>query len=183
MSAGILIFTVYAVVLRGLTFAVSIRNERRLKREGAIEYGKGGTAFITGVSLLYATSAFVEGTMRRVQLDNVAVLGIVIHAFAMVVLFSVIYQLRAIWTMKLLIGREHQLVTNWLFRTVKHPNYFFGLIPEFIGLTLVFRAWITGAVLFPILLVAIGIRIVQEERAMRQAFEGYRGILPGQSSG
>jgi isoprenylcysteine carboxyl methyltransferase (ICMT) family protein YpbQ len=181
VSAGIVIFTVYAVVLRGLSLAISIRNERRLKGEGAIEYGKGGTAFLTGVSFLYAASAIVEGAVWRVQLDTIAVWGIAIHTFSMIVLFYVIYELRDVWTVKILIARQHRLVTSWFFRTIKHPNYFLNLIPEFIGLTLVFRAWLTAAILFPMLLVAIGIRVVQEERAMRQAFAGYRGVVPGRS--
>lgn len=178
MGAGIIIFTVYAIILRGLSFAISIRNERRLRREGAIEHGKGGTVLLTGVSLLYAAGAIIEGAVRRVQIDGVAVAGIVIHAFSMVVLFYVIYELRDVWTVKILIAPGHRLVTSWLFRTVKHPNYFLNLIPEFIGLTLVFKAWITAAIMFPVLLVAIAIRIVQEEAAMRGAFAGYSGILP-----
>lgn len=177
MSAGIVIFIVYAVVLRGLSLSISIRNEGRLKREGAIEYGKGGTVFLTSVSFLYAASAIVEGALRRVELDLIAAWGIAIHAFSMIVLFYVIYQLREVWTVKILIARQHRLVTSWFFRTIKHPNYFLNLIPEFIGLTLVLKAWLTAATLFPILLLAIGIRIVQEERAMRQAFTGYRGVL------
>ncbi|MGH2555691.1 MAG: isoprenylcysteine carboxylmethyltransferase family protein [Actinomycetota bacterium] len=177
MSAGIVVFTVYAVVLRGLSLAISFRNERRIKREGAIEYGKGGTAFLTGVSFLYAASAIVEGAVRRVQFGVITVWGIAIHAFSMVMLFYVIYALRDVWTVKILIARQHRLVTSWFFRTIKHPNYFLNLIPEFIGLTLVVRAWLTAATLFPVLLLAIGIRIVQEERAMRQAFAGYRGVL------
>lgn len=178
MSAGIILFTVYAIILRGLSFAISIRNERRLRREGAVEYGKGGTLLLTGVSLLFAAGAFIEGALRQVQIDGVAVTGVVIHAFSMVVLFYVIYELRDVWTLRILIARGHRLVTSWLFRTVKHPNYFLNLIPEFIGLTLVFKAWITAAVMFPVLLVAIAIRIAQEEAAMREAFAGYSGILP-----
>jgi isoprenylcysteine carboxyl methyltransferase (ICMT) family protein YpbQ len=178
MSAGIVIFAVYAVLLRGVSLVISTRNEMRLKREGAIEYGRGGTIFLTSVSVLYAAGAIAEGVVRRVQLDAIAVWGIAIHAFSMVVLFSVIYELRDVWTIKILIARQHRLVTGWLFRTFKHPNYFLNLIPEYIGLTLVFTAWITAAVLFPLLVLAIGVRIVQEEQAMRQAFTGYRGVLP-----
>jgi isoprenylcysteine carboxyl methyltransferase (ICMT) family protein YpbQ len=179
LSVGVVIFTIYAIVLRGISLAISVRNERRLKREGAVEYGRGGTAFLTGVSFLFAAGAIIEGILRRVSIDTIAVWGIAIHAFSMVVLFYVIYELRDVWTVKVLIARRHHLVTSWLFRIVKHPNYFLNLIPEFIGLTLVYRAWVTAAILFPVLLVAIGIRIVQEERAMRHAFAGYRGVLTG----
>jgi isoprenylcysteine carboxyl methyltransferase (ICMT) family protein YpbQ len=178
VSAGIVVFTVYAVLLRAISLVISIRNEQRLKREGAIEYGRSGTVFLTSVSVLFTAGAIAEGAVRRVELDAIAVWGIAIHAFSMVVLFSVIYELRDVWTIKILIARRHPLVTNWLFRTIKHPNYFLNLIPEYIGLTLVFRAWVTAAALFPLLMLAIGIRIVQEERAMRRAFAGYRGVLP-----
>jgi isoprenylcysteine carboxyl methyltransferase (ICMT) family protein YpbQ len=183
VSASIVIFAAYAVVLRGISLAISFRNERRLKQEGAVEYGRSGTALITGVSLLYAAVAIVEGALRRVQFGAFTVWGIAIHTFSMVVLFSVIYQLRDTWTVKVLIARDHRLVTSWLFRTVRHPNYFLNLIPEFIGLTLVFTSWVTAAVLFPVLLVAIGVRIVQEERAMREAFPEYRGVGPRRDRG
>jgi isoprenylcysteine carboxyl methyltransferase (ICMT) family protein YpbQ len=178
MSASIIIFAGYALALRGVTFAISFRNERRLRREGAIEYGRRGTAFLTGISVLYAASALAEGALRRAQFDAITVWGIAIHTFSMVMLFYVIYELRDVWTVRVLIARDHRLVTNWLFRNVKHPNYFLNLIPEFIGLTLVFKAWVTAAVLFPALLLAIGVRIVQEERAMREAFPEYRGVGP-----
>jgi isoprenylcysteine carboxyl methyltransferase (ICMT) family protein YpbQ len=173
VSASIVVFAVYAFVLRGISLAISFRNERRLRREGAVEYGRSGTVLLTGVGVVYAVSALVEGVLRRVQFEAITVWGIAIHALSMIALFYVIYQLREVWTVRVLIARDHRLVDTWLFRTVRHPNYFLNLIPEYVGLTLVFQAWITAVLLFPLLVVAIGIRIVQEERAMREAFPGY----------
>jgi isoprenylcysteine carboxyl methyltransferase (ICMT) family protein YpbQ len=173
VSASIVVFAVYAFVLRGISLAISFRNERRLRREGAVEYGRSGTVLLTGVGVVYAVSALVEGLLRRVQFEAITVWGIAIHALSMIALFYVIYQLREVWTVRVLIARDHRLVDTWLFRTVRHPNYFLNLIPEYVGLTLVFQAWITAVLLFPLLVVAIGIRIVQEERAMREAFPGY----------
>lgn len=173
MSVSIVVFAVYAFVLRGISLAISFRNERRLRREGAVEYGRSGTVLLTGVGVVYAVSALVEGVLRRVQFEAITVWGIAIHALSMIALFYVIYQLREVWTVRVLIARDHRLVDTWLFRTVRHPNYFLNLIPEYVGLTLVFQAWITAVLLFPLLVVAIGIRIVQEERAMREAFPGY----------
>jgi isoprenylcysteine carboxyl methyltransferase (ICMT) family protein YpbQ len=173
MSPIIVVFAVYAFVLRGISLGISFRNERRLRREGAVEFGRSGTVLLTAVGVVYAVSAVVEGALRKVQFESLTVWGIAIHTFSMIALFYVIYQLREVWTIKVLIARGHRLVDTWLFRKVRHPNYFLNLIPEYVGLTLVFRAWVTGVVLFPLLLLAIGIRIVQEERAMRDAFPGY----------
>jgi isoprenylcysteine carboxyl methyltransferase (ICMT) family protein YpbQ len=173
VSAGIVIFAIYAFVLRGISLAISFRNERRLRREGAVEYGRSGTVLLTAVGVVYAVSAVVEGALRRVQFEAITVWGIAIHAFSMVALFYVIYHLREVWTVKVLIARDHRLVDTWLFRHVRHPNYYLNLVPEYIGLTLVFQAWVAGVVLFPLLLLAIGIRVAQEEKAMRQAFPAY----------
>jgi isoprenylcysteine carboxyl methyltransferase (ICMT) family protein YpbQ len=175
VSPVILAFAVYAYVLRGISLVISFRNERRLRGEGAVEYSRSGTAFLTGVGVAYAVSAFVEGVLKRVQFDAITVWGIGIHTFSMVALLYVIYELREVWTVRVLIARDHRLVDSWLFRKVRHPNYFLNLIPEYVGLTLVFQSWITAVLMFPLLLVAIGIRIVQEERAMRDAFPGYGG--------
>jgi isoprenylcysteine carboxyl methyltransferase (ICMT) family protein YpbQ len=178
MSPIIVVFAVYAFVLRGISLAISLRNERRLRREGAVEFGRSGTVLLTGVGVVYAVSAVVEGALRGVQFGTLTVWGIAIHTLSMVALFYVIYQLREVWTVKVLIARDHRLVDTWLFRNVRHPNYFLNLIPEYVGLTLVFQAWVTGVVMFPLLLLAIGIRIVQEEGAMRDAFPRYGGGRP-----
>lgn len=87
-----------------------------------------------------------------------------------------IYALGDLWTSKVLIAPEHRLVTNWLFRTVKHPNYFLNSIPMLIGLTLIFKAWIAAAIFGPIFAVLLAWRIKVEEQAMRDAFPEYRGV-------
>ena len=96
----------------------------------------------------------------------------------MVALFYVINELRAVWTVKVLIVPGHQLVTSPLFRRLKHPNYFLNIVPEFIGLTMVFHSWWTAVVGLPILLITLAARIVVEERAMHEKFPDYRGIVP-----
>lgn len=48
-----------------------------------------------------------------------------------------------------------------------------NVIPELLGLALLMKAWLTLAVLLPLYLAALGVRIRQEERAMRDACPGY----------
>ncbi|MFG5423249.1 isoprenylcysteine carboxylmethyltransferase family protein [Enterococcus faecalis] len=47
------------------------------------------------------------------------------------------------WTVKLIIVDEQSLNSSWLFKYIKHPNYFLNIIPELIGLTMFFHSWIT----------------------------------------
>lgn len=68
---------------------------------------------------LFYFCALFEGIYKKVQFDNIG------------------------QTVKLIFADKHILNTNWLFKHVKHPNYFLNVIPELIGVTLVFHAWYT----------------------------------------
>ncbi|WP_245957173.1 isoprenylcysteine carboxylmethyltransferase family protein [Bergeyella cardium] len=85
-------------------------------------------------------------------------------------LFYVIYQLGSVWTLKIYILKNHKIKTSFLFRYVKHPNYYLNIIPELIGIALLCRANISFGILFPIYLIILGIRIYQEERAMKNLY-------------
>lgn len=82
-------------------------------------------------------------------------------------LFYVIYALREVWTVKIFIVPNHKIVKSFLFRTVRHPNYFLNVIPEIIGVTLLCNAWKTMMFVLPVYLVILIIRIYQEEKAMK----------------
>lgn len=176
MSTAILLYAALAIVLRAISAAISFRNEKRLRQAGAVEYGRLNTTLIGVAGVPWLVALFVEGFLRSTQFDGITVVGIVIHVLSMVALFYVIYALGDLWTGRVLIAPEHRLVTNWLFRTVKHPNYFLNGIPELIGLTLIFKAWITAAIFGPIFVVLIAWRIKVEEQAMKDAFPEYRGL-------
>ncbi|EOH8749940.1 isoprenylcysteine carboxylmethyltransferase family protein [Enterococcus faecalis] len=60
------------------------------------------------------------------------------------------------WTVKLIFVDKQILNTNCLFKYIKHPNYFLNIIPELIGVTLVFHSWIT----FFIFLVPYGVCLI-----------------------
>lgn len=162
----VLIFVAFFVA-RLATLRISIRNEKRLIAEGAVQYGKRNSLLLTLAHLLFYFGALAEAYVTEVQFDWLSVWGLVVMAFAYLMLFYVIYCLRHVWTVKLYIAREHVLVTSWLFRTVRHPNYFLNILPELVGVTLLCHAWYTFAVMMPIYLVLLMVRITQEERAMR----------------
>ena len=47
------------------------------------------------------------------------------------------------WSVKLIFEPDHQLIEHWLFQWVKHPNYFLNILPELIGVVLLFHAYVT----------------------------------------
>ena len=104
------------------------------------------------------------------MLDSTSKWGLALLIFAYLMLFYVIYQLREVWTLKVYILPEHKVNKTFLFKWVKHPNYFLNILPELIGMALLCKAVFTFCLLFPIYLVILAVRIRQEENAMKHLF-------------
>jgi protein-S-isoprenylcysteine O-methyltransferase Ste14 len=73
------------------------------------------------------------------------------------------------WSITLEVRENHQLITNGVYRRVRHPMYL-GLLLYSIGQALVLPNWVAG----PSYLAALGLlfafRVVPEERMMRERF-------------
>ena len=95
--------------------------------------------------------------------------------FAAFTLLSVITLLIILWSVKSLppADRGRTLVTGGAFRYFRHPNYFLNIIPELIGLALVMKSYIVLLMLFPVYLISLAVRIIQEEKLMRSMFSDY----------
>ena len=166
-------FILLAIAVRLATLAVSIRNEARMKAEGAHEYGARTTRTLAAEHVAFYLAAIAEGLLGQSGFDTATLAGLCLYAFAIAALFWVIAVLGRFWTVKLILATDHALVTNRVFRGLRHPNYFLNIIPELVGLALVMHAWITLAVGLPVYLVVLAIRIRQEEDIMRFRFAGY----------
>ena len=166
------LFWVFFLVRLSSLF-ISIRNEKRLRREGAEEYGKKNSAVLAVLHVLFYLGAFAEGYVKNAQLDGTAVAGAALYVAGLVMLFYVIRQLSPIWTVKLFVAKEHTLNKSKLFKYARHPNYFLSILPELIGLVLLLKAYVVLAALFPLYLLSLAVRIIQEEKVMRARFKEY----------
>lgn len=157
-------------LLRLISLFISIKNEKKIKREGAIEYGKFNSTALTIVHIGFYFSCLFEAYNQRAHYNNISIYGTVLLIFAYTMLFYVIYELRKVWTLKIYIHPKHQIIQSFLFRWVKHPNYFLNIIPELFGIGLLCQAWQTLTFGLPVYLIILGIRIYQEEKAMKHLF-------------
>jgi isoprenylcysteine carboxyl methyltransferase (ICMT) family protein YpbQ len=178
MSPVLIAFFAVAALFRLGTLVVSSRHEARLRAAGAVEYGAGNSRLIAAIHTGYYVAAFAEGWWRDASLDGLAWAGLTLYGFAILALLCVMRELGELWTVKVLIASDHTLKQGWLFRSVRHPNYFLNLIPELVGLSLAMKAWLVLAVLLPIYLAALFRRIRIEEAAMSQRFPEYPGSGP-----
>lgn len=173
-----IILTVFflIVLLRLISSVISGINERKLKKLGAVEYGKRNSLLLIVAHVLFYLACITEGTMKGAFFyDGISYLGLAVFAAAVVVLYYVIYSLRHIWTLKLIIAPAdyHTINKSALFRLVRHPNYYLSVLPELVGFALFFHAWITLVIGMAIYLVPLVTRIREEEKVMKLQFNDY----------
>lgn len=178
MSPAYLIVIFYSLFFfRLLTVVISAKNEKKLLLMGSIEYGKGISVFLVLAHFIYYGSCLTEGYNKGAFFqDTITVIGLVIYAFSIFILYYVIFAIRHVWTVKLIIAPKayHQINDSWLFKTFKHPNYYLNIIPELIGVAMVFHAWFSLCIGICIYLIPLSKRILLEEKLMRQNFQNYK---------
>ncbi|MGJ4956915.1 isoprenylcysteine carboxyl methyltransferase family protein [Bradyrhizobium sp. HKCCYLRH2015] len=169
----IIAFIVAAFAYRFAMLGISIRNEKRLRAEGAVEYGASVSRWLAIAHVAFYLAATAEGLVRDAPLDAVSIIGFMIYLFGAAMLLVVSQLLGRLWTVKLMLARDHALVTHPLFRIVRHPNYFLNILPELIGYALTLHAYLTLVAGLIIYAVPLTLRIRQEEKIMREQFAAY----------
>ncbi|OHD06069.1 MAG: hypothetical protein A2086_10385 [Spirochaetes bacterium GWD1_27_9] len=159
--------------MRILTLVYSIRNEKRLKSNGGIEYGKLNTIILAFLHFVFYISSITEAIINKSTFDFINLIGLVLYLFSYAMLIIVIYNLKTIWTVKLIIAKEHTINKNLLFKYIRHPNYFLNVIPELIAITLICKSYYTFVFVFPFYIISLIVRIIQEEKIMKQSFTNY----------
>lgn len=168
------IFIVAAILFRLATLAISVPNERRLKAEGATEFGQANSLALALAHTIFYLAAAAETAYRGLPpFDAITWIGLVLYLFGASMLIAVIRILGRLWTVKLLIASNHVLVDHPLFRRFRHPNYYLNILPELMGFGLALHSWYTLTIGLPLYLIPLVIRIRQEEKVMRSRFQGY----------
>lgn len=166
-------FVASAFLFRIVMLAISMRNERALREDGAIEYGSRNSRRLAFAHIAFYVAVSIEGLVRPKPFDMFTIIGLSLYGFGVVMLLVVSRLLGRLWTIKLLIARDHVLIDHPIFRLVRHPNYYLNIIPELVGFALAMHAYLTLAIGLAIYAVPLGTRILQEERAMRERFPTY----------
>ena len=127
--------------------------------------------FITG--MLFGALVFVPFADRRsigVMSEDPAIRwgGLVLATLGMGLIFWSSWALGRLYSPEVTLQKEHRLVTDGLYRYIRHPRYLGGMI-QGIGLSLLFRSWI-GLVLTLVFVIIILFRIKDEEVLMNKEF-------------
>lgn len=166
MTTVLYILTTF-LFIRVISLLISISNEKKIIKQGAKQHGKFNSLLLSLVHTIFYLSAFYEAYTNQTPFNENSQIGFYFLVFSYIMLFYVIYELRAVWTVKIYITPNHQIVDSFLFKTIRHPNYFLNIIPELVGVGLLCNAWNTMKYVLPFYFVILLIRIIQEEKAMK----------------
>ena len=164
---AIYLTVLFVFVIRLLFLKVSNKNEKAILENGGSEYGVKNSKMITILHIIFYFGSLAEAFVRKIRFDEISVIGIILLTFSMVMLYTVVKLLDGIWTVKLMVAKNHKFNNHWLFRTVKHPNYFLNIIPELIGIALICHSQYVSMVVMPLYAIVLYIRIKQENEVIR----------------
>jgi methyltransferase len=157
-----------ALLLMLAEAALSRHHERRLFAEGAYEapgdvYRAMRLVYPAGFVLIGA-----EGLFRGAPNTRWLVSGVCVFVAAKALKYAAIAALGYRWTFKVLVLPGRPLVTTGPYRYMRHPNYV-AVIGEYIGVALMMRAPVTGALVTLAFGMLIARRVRVEMGALRAA--------------
>ena len=171
MSASLVVASVSLLVVLLLMLGemrLSRRNERELRRAGAVEppgdvYATMRWAYPMAFVVMAVDGAFAEAHPGRAAWAGAGVL-----AAAKILKFWAIATLGRRWTFRVLVLPGAPLVTHGPYALVPHPNYV-AVIGELAGMLLLVGAWITGPLVTLLFSLLLRRRIQVEDRALRHS--------------
>jgi methyltransferase len=143
----------------------SMRNERNLRRRGAIEPPDDVYPLM---SIVYPSSFIamtLEGAWRGGPQRPWLLVGLALFALAKLLKFYVIAVLGERWTFRVLVPPGAPLVARGPYHVLRHPNYV-AVIGELIGVACFMPAPVTGTVFIAAFALILWKRIAVEERAL-----------------
>ena len=168
-SIYIIVLFVFAIRLAFLK--ISKKNEKNILANGGVEYGAVNSKRMTILHIIFYFGSLFEAIITKAKFDTISLIGVFFLTFSMIMLYMVVHLLEGIWTVKLMIAKNHQCNNHWLFEKVKHPNYFLNIVPELVGLGLICHSRITSIIVFPFYAVVMYIRIKEENALIEQVIK------------
>lgn len=164
----ILVIMLSMFFARLIFLKISIKNEKSILANGGKEFGKVNSQALTLLHILIYLFATSEAIVKQTSFDKWSFFGLCLMVFSLIVLYWVTQLLEGIWTVKLMLAKDHKFVDHWIFHYVKHPNYFLNIFPELLGIILLCHAKITASILLPFYIITIVIRIREENRLIKE---------------
>lgn len=170
-----LIFMFVIIIQRLLELLIAKRNEKWMKGQGALEFGRGHYQVMVMMhSLFFVVLLFEKITFNR-TVSPLWPFLLIIFVFAQLVRVWALTSLGRYWNTKILVLPNVEVIRKGPYRYIKHPNYLVVSI-ELLVIPLLFGAYFTVCLFTLMNVIMLSIRIPAEERALTELTE-YQGTF------
>jgi methyltransferase len=172
------IFLLCIMIQRLAELMIAKRNEKWMKEQGAMEFGKGHYMFMVMIHSLFFVSLLMEVSIFNKSLS--AFWPFLLSAFILTQIgrFWVLASLGKHWNTKIIVLPGMEPVSRGPYKYIKHPNYLIVSI-ELMVIPLLFNAFFTGLLFLVLNQIILYIRISHEEKALEKAAD-YKAVFLNQ---
>ncbi|WP_243385203.1 isoprenylcysteine carboxyl methyltransferase family protein [Bacillus kexueae] len=134
----------FILILQRLTeLMIAKNNERFLKKEGAIEYGKEHYWIMVVMHIGFFVSLWVEGFIKNGALSPYWKVIVPILIITQVIRYWSIFSLGVFWNTKIIVLKSANVQKKGPYRFLRHPNYVVVTL-EILLIPLLFQAYVTA---------------------------------------
>lgn len=156
-------FLSFIIIIRIVELFIAKRNEKWLRSEGAVEYGREHYKYFILLHKWFFISMISEYSLSPFSGINY----ILMFLFFIIQIFrlSIFISLGNYWNTRILVIPGRNLVKKGLYRYLKHPNYIVVIL-EFIFIPLSFSLFFTMFIFSVLNLALLSVRIKVENKAL-----------------
>ena len=156
-----IIFILFLIIQRLSELYIARGNERWLRSQGAVEYGKEHYPFIVALHTLFIISIIVEYILR----GNTPIDFVFLILFALLLLFKLwaLSSLGKYWNTKIFRVPGAGPVKKGPYKLFKHPNYFI-VVCEIAIIPMVFHLYYTAIIFTVLNAIMLTVRIRVENK-------------------
>ncbi|PLR79605.1 hypothetical protein CVD25_11795 [Bacillus canaveralius] len=164
------IFLAVVITQRIIELVIAKRNERWLKKRGAIEFGKAHYRIIVFIHALFFICLLFEVIYFKKELSFFWPLLLVLFLITQAGRIWALTSLGRYWNTKIIVLPGSEVVKKGPYQFMKHPNYVIVSL-ELLIVPLLFDAYITALLFSMLNALILSIRIPAEEKALKDLTE------------
>ncbi|MCM3114564.1 hypothetical protein M3610_04625 [Neobacillus sp. MER 74] len=175
---GFLVFEIiigFIIFQRVVELCIAKRNEKWMKNQGAIEFGKKHYRLMVLMHVLFFICLVAEKVYENRELSYFWPILLSIFLLMQIMRIWVIISLGRYWNTKIIVLRDAKVIKKGPYLYIRHPNYFVVAI-EIAVLPLLFNCYITACLFTFLNSIILIVRITEEEKALMELTE-YEGIF------
>jgi len=152
-------------VQRVSELVISARHARRLIAAGAIEHGRAHFPLLVALHALWPPALVAEVLVGQARPGPAWPVWLALFAGAQALRLASMAALGDRWTARVLVLPGAPLVHRGPYRWLRHPNYL-AVVVELVAAPMILGAWRTALGASLVNLIALGLRVRVEERAL-----------------